>query len=105
MAKRGRSNLKPLHFPGASWTIGYDGEIPLKRHADFARIADAGGCPSAGGLVGCKSQVSGDVMANVDGRKIFRSDVDKYYDNQVANAQQAPTGALATRLRPTFCAN
>ncbi len=50
-------------------------------------------------LLGCKSQVSGDVMATVDGSKIFRSDVDKYYDNQVASAQQAPTGEQATILR------
>ena len=38
-------------------------------------------------------------MATVDGRKIFRSDVDKYYDNNVASAQQAPTGEQATALR------
>jgi len=38
-------------------------------------------------------------MAAVDGRKIFRSDVDKYYDNSVAAAQQAPTGEQATALR------
>ena len=50
-------------------------------------------------MLGCKSQVSGDVMATVDGRKIFRSDVDKYYDNQVASAQQAPVGEQATILR------
>jgi peptidyl-prolyl cis-trans isomerase SurA len=50
-------------------------------------------------FVGCKSQVGGDVMATVDGRKIFRSDVDKYYDNQVASAQQPPTGEQATTLR------
>jgi peptidyl-prolyl cis-trans isomerase SurA len=43
--------------------------------------------------------VGGDVMATVDGRKIFRSDVDKYYDNQVASAQQAPAGEQATALR------
>ena len=43
-------------------------------------------------LVGCKSQVGGDVMATVDGRKIFRSDVDKYYENQIASAQQQPAG-------------
>ena len=47
----------------------------------------------------CTSKVGGDVMATVDGRKIFRSDVDKYYDNQVASAQQAPTGEQATALR------
>ena len=50
-------------------------------------------------LIACASQVGGDVMATVDGRKIFRSDVDKYYDNQVASAQQAPTGEQATALR------
>lgn len=50
-------------------------------------------------LAACNSQPSGDVMAIVDGHKIFRSDVDKYYDNQVATAQQAPTGEQATALR------
>jgi len=47
----------------------------------------------------CSSKVGGDVMATVDGRKIFRSDVDKYYENQVASAQQSPTGEQATALR------
>ncbi len=50
-------------------------------------------------LCACSPQPGGDVMATVDGRKIFRSDVDKYYDNQVASAQQAPTGEQATALR------
>ncbi len=50
-------------------------------------------------LVACNQQTTGDVMATVDGRKIFRSDVDKYYDNNVASAQQAPTGEQATALR------
>ena len=48
---------------------------------------------------GCNSKPGGDVMATVDGRKIFRSDVDKYYDNNVASAQQAPSGEQATALR------
>ncbi|HEY1679423.1 MAG TPA: SurA N-terminal domain-containing protein [Candidatus Sulfotelmatobacter sp.] len=51
------------------------------------------------GLAGCNSQPSGDVMATVDGRKIFRSDVDKYYNAQVASAQQPPAGEQATALR------
>ena len=38
-------------------------------------------------------------MATVDGRRIFRTDVDKYYDNNVASAQQAPSGEQATALR------
>jgi peptidyl-prolyl cis-trans isomerase SurA len=50
-------------------------------------------------LAACNSQPGGDVMATVDGRKIFRSDVDKYYENNVASAQQAPTGEQATALR------
>src|SRR6201997_2826198 len=51
------------------------------------------------GLIACKSQAGGDVMATVDGRKIFRSDVDKYYENNVASAQQPPTGEQSTALR------
>lgn len=50
-------------------------------------------------LAACNSQPGGDVMATVDGRKIFRTDVDKYYENNVASAQQAPTGEQATALR------
>lgn len=50
-------------------------------------------------LAGCKSQVGSDVMATVDGKKIFRADVDKYYENQIASAQQQPSGEQATALR------
>jgi peptidyl-prolyl cis-trans isomerase SurA len=50
-------------------------------------------------LSGCNSQPGGDVMASVDGSKIFKSDVDKYYDTNVASAQQAPSGEQATALR------
>jgi peptidyl-prolyl cis-trans isomerase SurA len=72
----------------------------LKRNPDFARLtALLATAVLLAALVGCKSQVSGDVMATVDGRKIFRSDVDKYYDNSVASAQQAPAGEQATILR------
>ena len=39
-------------------------------------------------------------MAIVDGRNIFRSDVDKYYDNyQASLSQQPPTAEQATALR------
>ena len=50
-------------------------------------------------LTACNRQTSGDVMATVDGRKILKSDVDSYYENSVASAQQAPTGEQATALR------
>ncbi len=72
----------------------------MKRNADFARLATSlAAAVLLAALLGCKSQVSGDVMATVDGRKIFRSDVDKYYENQVASAQQAPAGEQVTILR------
>src|SRR5580704_1072402 len=50
-------------------------------------------------LSACNSQPGGDVMATVDGKKIFRTDVEKYYNNNVASAQQAPSGEQATALR------
>src|SRR6202022_2690422 len=50
-------------------------------------------------LAGCKSQVGGDVMASVDGRKIYASDVQKYFENQTASAENAPTGEQSTTLR------
>jgi len=79
---------------------GPSGGTRLKRNAEFARLAALlVAAIVLAALLGCKSQVSGDVMATVDGRKIFRSDVDKYYDNQVASAQQAPAGEQATILR------
>lgn len=72
----------------------------MKKNAQFARFAALiGAAVLLVTLFACKSQVSGDVMATVDGRKIFRSDVDKYYDNQIASAQQAPTGEQATVFR------
>ncbi|MGC2246677.1 MAG: SurA N-terminal domain-containing protein, partial [Terriglobales bacterium] len=41
----------------------------------------------------------GDVMASVNGRKIYRSEVDKYYSNQTAGSDQQPTGEQAVSLR------
>ncbi len=72
----------------------------MKKNPDFARLAAlTTAAVLLAALLGCKSQVSGDVMATVDGRKIFRSDVDKYYENSVASAQQPPAGEQATILR------
>jgi peptidyl-prolyl cis-trans isomerase SurA len=72
----------------------------LGKNFDYIRLATCVAFATLlAAMAGCKSQVSGDVMATVDGRKIFRSDVDKYYDNQVASAQQQPVGEQATILR------
>jgi peptidyl-prolyl cis-trans isomerase SurA len=51
-------------------------------------------------LVGCGGkQVGNDVAATVDGRKILRADVDKYYQNQTSGSDQQPVGEQATSLR------
>ncbi len=76
------------------------GEKSLKRIVLLNRVA----MPTLafvllGTFIACSSAPTGDVMATVDGRKIFRSDVDKYFDAQVASAQQTPTGEQATALR------
>jgi len=49
---------------------------------------------------GCSSNRGGDdVLAKVDGRKIYRADVDKYYANQTSGSDQQPAGEQATSLR------
>ena len=51
-------------------------------------------------LAACNSDGSGgDVMASVNGRKIYRSEVDKYFANQTAGSDQQPTGEQAVSLR------
>ena len=76
------------------------GEMFLRKIVLFAEVAATLlASLLLGSLFACNSQPGGDVMATVDGRKIFRADVDKYYDNQVASAQQAPLGEQATALR------
>jgi peptidyl-prolyl cis-trans isomerase SurA len=50
--------------------------------------------------VGCGTKLAGDdVAATVDGRKIYRADVEKYYQNQTSGSQQQPVGEQATSLR------
>jgi peptidyl-prolyl cis-trans isomerase SurA len=52
------------------------------------------------GLSACnRDSVGGDVMASVNGRKIYRNEVDKYYANQTAGSDQQPVGEQAVSLR------
>jgi len=52
------------------------------------------------GLSACnRNSNGGDVMASVNGRKIYRTDVEKYYANQTAGSDQQPTGEQAVSLR------
>jgi peptidyl-prolyl cis-trans isomerase SurA len=72
----------------------------LRTSSSFAQFAAAlFAAVLLAALAGCNQKAGSDVMATVDGRKILKSDVDSYYDNQVASAQQAPTGEQATALR------
>ena len=51
-------------------------------------------------IAACNGDGSGgDVMASVNGRKIYRSEVDKYFANQTAGSDQQPTGEQAVSLR------
>src|SRR5689334_6614823 len=51
-------------------------------------------------LAGCRfRQANDDVAGFVDGRKIYRADVDKYYQNQTSGSEQQPVGEQATSLR------
>jgi peptidyl-prolyl cis-trans isomerase SurA len=52
------------------------------------------------GLASCNGDSGGgDVTASVNGRKIYRSEVDKYFANQTAGSDQQPTGEQAVSLR------
>src|SRR5438067_6981788 len=51
-------------------------------------------------FVSCSSKrVGEDVSATVDGRKIYRTDVEKYYQNQISGSDQQPVGEQAASLR------
>ena len=50
--------------------------------------------------LGCNSTTtSPDVVAKVNGHKIQKAEVDKYFDNQTAGTPQPPTEEQATSLR------
>jgi peptidyl-prolyl cis-trans isomerase SurA len=51
-------------------------------------------------VLGCSNkQVGNDVMATVNGRKISRTDVQKFYDAQVAGSPQQPSAEQSDTLR------
>jgi peptidyl-prolyl cis-trans isomerase SurA len=53
-----------------------------------------------GVLAGCpRSAPEKDVVATISGKKIMRSELEKYFQNQTAGAPQPPSGEQATSLR------
>ena len=95
----------PFGNPGAAGVRleqhGVEREMTLEKILFVRRVAAATSCILlVAPLTACNRQVGGDVMATVDGRNIFRSDVGKYYDNyQASFSQQPPTAEQATALR------
>jgi peptidyl-prolyl cis-trans isomerase SurA len=52
------------------------------------------------GFSGCnRNESGGDALARVNGEKILRADVEKYYANQTAGSPQQPVGEQADSLR------
>lgn len=51
-------------------------------------------------VAGCnQKETSGDIMAKVNGEKISRADLEKYYQNNIAGSPQQPSGEQATSLK------
>ena len=68
----------------------------LVKRVLFVALATAGLVLS----IGCTTSKDGpDVVASVDGRKIYRSEMDKYYTNQTAGSDQKPSPEQETSLR------
>lgn len=72
----------------------------LNRNRPRARVFCLVALLAAVALAGCHSrESSGDAMAKVNGKKILRADVEKYYRNQTAQAPQPPSDEEAASLR------
>ena len=67
---------------------------PLARRLAFPCLVVA----TLGLLAACNSH-GPDVMARVNGHNILKADVDKYFQNQTAGAEQQPVGEQADSLR------
>jgi peptidyl-prolyl cis-trans isomerase SurA len=78
-----------------------EGELKIRMQPGFWRAGlFAAGLFLLVALSACnRDSVGGDVMASVNGRKLYRSEVDKYYANQTAGSDQQPTGEQAVSLR------
>ena len=73
----------------------------MKRYETWSRIVVAASALLLlAALSACsKKPTSGDGVARVHGKAILRSEVDKYYNNQISGAPQKPAGEAATSLR------
>ncbi len=74
-----------------NWKRGKNAAVAASLAGTFFLLLSGAGC-------NIKKDTEG-VMATVNGRKIMRIDVDKYYNNQTADAPQKPTDEQADTLR------
>ncbi len=71
-----------------------------RTNLEFGRTVFLVGACLVIGLSSCNHDSGGgDVMAAVNGHKVYRTDVDKYYVNQTAGSDQQPSGEQAVSLR------
>jgi peptidyl-prolyl cis-trans isomerase SurA len=77
-----------------------EGVVRLRDNSTLRRVLELLAASVLVLLTACQSrQGSADVLATVDGRKIFRADVEKYYQNQTAGSDQQPVGEQVTSMR------
>ncbi len=75
-------------------------ELQRKRNITFGVLASLLALTSLLSTFGCNNkQVGNDVMATVNGRNITRTEVQKFYDVQVAGSPQQPSAEQADTLR------
>ena len=75
-------------------------ELQRKRSITFGVLASLLALTSLLSTFGCNNkQVGNDVMATVNGRNITRTEVQKFYDVQVAGSPQQPSAEQADTLR------
>src|SRR5579872_5939759 len=71
-----------------------------RRKAGFSTVASVLALISLLWSLGCSNkQVGSDVMATVNGRNITRTEVQKFYDTQVAGSPEQPSAEQADTLR------
>jgi peptidyl-prolyl cis-trans isomerase SurA len=92
--------IRPPNDPIPSRRSTIEGDFRLKFNSMRFRWMLAVLAATLMFLAACSSRQGGaDVVATVDGKKIFRADVEKYYQNQTAGTDQQPVGEQATSLR------
>ncbi len=90
--------MQTLSNPTAADFSRGPARVGLRRTAKIGSVAMAGALFFAA-LTGCSRTPGPDVWATVNGHPIMKSEVNKYYQNQVNSMQQPPTADESAMLR------